>query len=801
MRGANPLPPALKQALRSLGRRPFLSLILVVVMASGIGAVTAAFEILDSTVIRPLGLEDQDRLTLIWESLPALGADRSTVSIPNYLDWRDRSESHVALAAVRRSSGLLRSDERLDQLTVAEVGGDFFRVLPFPTAAGRLLAEEDGAETVVLSHSTWKSLFGGDEAVVGRTVTLDGRPRSVVGVLAPGTGFPRGTQLWVHRDFRAEEEERGNREVLVVGRLRPGAGLASAQAEMDSIAVELARQHPRSNHGAGIRVHSFRKDLAGETATSLFAIFGAVLLILLIVCINVSNILLVRATARRHEIAVHCALGADLHNLLRLLVIEVVVLLGAGWLLGIMLGVAFLRLWNRGSLGVLDPGLVVMSLVVSLLAGLVIVLLPLRRFLSFGRLNPLREDELTARGATAGSLRLQKALVAGQIVLALPLLTLGLALLDNLNRLQTVDLGFRTQGVLTLDVELGADAGLGGNRHVARLESSFERLRAVPGVVASGATSAVPMSGSSTGGSFSIVGRDAPPGSPPPSADLRVVWPGYLKTLSIPVIAGRGFTERDTTASTSVALVNETLARRFWPGENPVGQHLRVGHPEEVALYGRSVARQIVGVVADVVHHGVGQERRPEIYVPFSQSPLPFVSVVLRTPLDPEAVLPAARDTLAGGKDGLVVRRTRTLEEVVATALGHPELQTLLLLVLASVALVLLALSIYAVLSNFLLLRRHDIGIHMVVGADFWRIGQLTLRGTGAASAAALGGGLLLSWYTLKMMHQLFHQADPSRILPMLVALGLFALIATIATAAPLSRLLRLAPADLLRHG
>ncbi len=805
MRSAPHLPPLLAQGLRSLRRRPLLSAVVVAVLAVGIGSVVLVHQVLDRTLLHPLGLGGQERLVFVWESLPSLGTPRSSVAAESYHEWRRQARSFEALAAVRRGTMHLRSGDRLTPLVSAQVGEDFFRVLPLRLIAGRTFdgaADDDG---VVLSEAVWRRLFAGDRDVLGRQIVVDGIPRPLVGVLAANQVFPRGVEVWVQSRFRPADEVPGRRDLLVVGRLADGVAVAAAQQELDRIAARAAGRTSASEPRAAALVTPLRRELAGEAGPPLVMLFAAVSLVLLIVSINVANVLLVRAAARRREIAIRSALGAGRGHLARLLGVEVAVLVGTGGALGLGFAELGRRLLHRVSFGDalaierldFDPRLAAVALLVSVLVGLLVVLLPLRPFLRFAR-GELRDDELRLRDASGGTLRLQKALVAGQLLLALPLLTLGLALLDSLVRLQRADFGFRPDGVVTLDVALPEDAGTAVFRRTEALGAALQRLADHPGVSAAGAVSDLPMSGSSTSGGFEIVGRATVPGSPPPAADLRIGWPGYFEAMGIRVVAGRSFQASDGATSTGVALVNEGLARRYWPGESPLGQRIRVGNPEEVALYGRSVTREVVGVVADVVHHGLGQERRPEVYLPYGQSPTAFVTVTVRSPRPADEMAADARVALlAEGR--LQVLRTRPMAQVVSSTLGRPELQTALLLGLGTVALVLVALSVYAVMSSFIQQRRQDLALHMVVGADASQVTRLVVRQCAAIGLVGVAGGALASWAALGLVRHLVFVHEPSWSLP---AAGSFLMLGAIATGAillPLRRFLRHEPAVLLR--
>jgi putative ABC transport system permease protein len=801
----------LRFGLRKLLREPVLPLVVVLVLAVGIGANTLMFMVLDRMVLRPLPLSGLDRLAAVWETDPLKSVTKGSVSPSNFLDWQAQSRSFETMAAMRRVPLNLsvRNGGTL-QVQGVRVTGDFFRLLPFHAAQGRLFHAQAGngdENTAVISHGLWQKLYSSDPGIVGRPIAIDGRLLTVVGVLNPREEFPLGTEVWLPVRLEHGPNSRGSRSLFVIGGLKPGVTLRQAQAELDRIARGLQQEFPDTNRQSGIMLTQLRDELVANYRSTVWLLSAGLALILLIVCVNVTSILVIRAAARKKEFAISIALGSSRGEVIRQLMTEVFLITGAGAGLGLALALGGRSLLEVSALGrlvraetlTLDLRILMFTLMVVLIVGSIMVLIPASQFLGV-RLNVLSADggEL-GRGEGRRETALQRSLVTLQLAMSVPLLVAALLLFQNLHQIGEIDLGFNPKDVLTWRVSFSQE-GLSPVRRAEIVGAGVERVGALPGVEEVAYASDLPFSGSRTSGDFVISGRKASAGDFP-SSDLRIIGGDYFRALGIPLKRGRVFGDQDGRFASGVAVVNESLAQRYWPGEDPIGHRIRIGSPEERALFGGSVEREIVGIVGDIVDDGLGAVRRPEVYLPYGQCPSAGVTLVVRSRRSLSAgFATAVANAFTEDRKESRASSVRPMREIVSRALGFPEVQTGSLIFLSLLALLLVGLSVYAVISYFLAKQRRSIMVRIALGAQsrsiLWLLARqgmvLCLGGTAVGAVASLCLSRVL-------LHQV-HLIQPRTISAILLGAALVIVLTLFTCLAPTRRILDQDPAVVLRH-
>jgi putative ABC transport system permease protein len=802
------MPHDLRVALRTLTRSPGFTALVVLTLALGIGANAALFSVVHAVLLRPLPYRQPERLVQIWETFEH-GRGTGTVSFPNFRDWQQGVHAFESLAAYGRGSVNLQGAGDPERLSAIDATAGLFPELGVQPLLGRTFQPDEdasqAARVAVISEGLWRRRFGADPAVIGRSLTLDGQPTTVIGVMPASFTFPPGSvsvELW--RPYRPDSKmagERGAHMLRVVGRLRPEITRERAEEELSAIAAHLAEQYPNEQAGRGVLLRPLHEAVVGTVRPALLLLLGAVGLVLLIACANVANLLLARAAGRRHDVAVRAALGASRWRLARHFLAESLVLAFGGAVLGSLVAYAGLRGFGVLAAGVLpnlgpirlDGAVFAYLLGVALMTGLGFGLAPALR----GSRPDLQRD--LVEGGTkstfgAGHRRLRGALVVAEIALSLVLLAGAGLLLRAFLLLRATPPGFDPQNVLTLHVAVAGHSS-GGEAWTRLLVPALERLRAVPGVLAAGTISVLPIEGWGVNGNFTIEGRPAPPPGDGWRAELRAASPGFPEALGIPLREGRLFTEQDGTPGHKTVLINEALARRHFPGLDPLGQRLSL---EEIGAY------EIVGILGDVRQSGLDREPEPEIHFPYRDTGvmgwLPDMVLVLKTAVPPESVEAAARAAVAAVDPDQPLYSARTLKEIVADSLADRRLYLALLGTFAGLALVLAAAGIYGVLSHMVTLRTREFGIRMALGARRWDVLRLVLRQglglLGLGVGLGLGGALALTRLLQSLLYGV-SATDP----PTLV--GVVAVLSAVALAAclmPARRATRVDPVVALHH-
>jgi len=762
----------LRFAARSFRRSPGLTLAALLALGLGVGATAAIYTVVDAVLVEPLPYPEPDELVLLIDSNPEAGFPRFSASPPNFADWREQSESFEHMAAFSRANLALDAPGvEPERLSGATVGAGFFEALAVEPLHGRVFRPEEdlpGGESVaILGHGLWQRRFGSNPEIVGRTVTVNGQARRVVGVMPGGFAFPSEVEIWVPLALEIDPNQRGAHYLGVLGRLRDGVALDAAQTEMTAIAARLAEEYPNSNEGWGVNLFRVHELVVEDVRPYLRIVAWAVAAVLLIVCAIVANLLLVRAARRERELAVRTALGAGRGRLARQLLTETVLLSLAGGALGLVLG-----LWGTRALVALnaddipraaeiglDPSVFLFTFGVALAAGLLAGLAPVVHAARADLQGSLKEG--TSAAGEGGRARfLRKALVLVEVAVAVVLLVSAGLLLRSLIQLQGISPGFEPEGVMTAMVSL-PDAGYPDDAARAPFyRQLLERLEAVPGVEAAGAGFPLPLSGGGYFLSFGIEGRPAPPPQDSPSAGIRFVTPGYLEALEIPLLDGRRIAEADRADSRQVAVISRAMAERMWPGESPLGGRFTFGDPTAPD----ASWMEVVGVVGDVRHGDITAEPDMEVYLPMDQNPFSVATLVLRTSGDPQTLTAGLREAVRAVDPSLPVYRVETLEQVVGGALADQRFSAVLLGVFAALALVLASLGVYGVISYAVAQRTRELGLRMALGAPRERVLRLVLGQGMVLVAAGVGVGLALAFVASFLLRSLLYEvgfADP----------------------------------------
>jgi predicted permease len=802
----------LQFSLRTMTRNPGFTCVAMLTIALGIGANSAMFSVVQGVILAPLPFPEPDRLVFLWQNRP--GVPQLEASYPNFEDWEHTSRSFDSMSAIAFHNFDLTSPGKAEHLTGIRVTSAFLATLGVKPAIGRDFGASDDVvnapPVAIISDRLWRERFGADQRVVGGSAVLDGKSYTVAGVLPAGFHFLADADVFtpLRPDMPAIYGERSVDAIAVLASLKPGMTMGQAGAEMNAVQLDLDRRYPDANRGVGIVVTSLKQQIVGDVKGTVLLLFGAVSLVLLIACANVASLLLARSTARAREFGIREALGASRGRMVRQLLTESTVLSLVGGALGIAVAWFGLRalllalpynLPRSGNIGLHLPVLV-FSLLTSISAGILFGMAPALHSIKAPVQDTLQK---ASRGATSGSNASLSRLVMLQFALTLVLMTGAGLLLRSIRNLWHVNPGFDTQHVISFKVGLSPSFTQtpAGTRET--YQQLLTRIRQVPGVEADDITNMVPLDGGDNSGPFWI--GTAQPASLQEAPHALYFWtgPDYLKTMGIPLLQGRFFTPADQVASGKVVVIDSVLAETFFPGQNPVGQTLTVGH------WG---AARVVGVVGHVRHWGLddpGTYNPRQIYIPVYQLPDSMVTdffrsltILVRTKLPPAAVMPTIRDVVYASSPDQPIYGIKAIDEVVSESMESRNLPIVLLGAFAALALILASIGIYGAVSYSVTRRTQEIGIRMALGANKGQIFRLVVNQAIGMAGAGLVIGVLASIALVRLLPSFSHllygvgQSDPFTLLGVSTVLLIAALVACYV---PARRAISIDPMDCLR--
>ncbi|HMB26932.1 MAG TPA: ABC transporter permease [Blastocatellia bacterium] len=776
----------LRYGARMLWKSPGFTLIAVITLALGIGANTAIFSVIDALMLRPLPFREPDKLFQVWESNVKLGYKEMSASYPNFADWRDQNQVFEQIAIYSDSTFNLTGAAEPERIKGAVVAPAFFPLLGVKPMLGRVLApEEDHPNkvfSVVMSESLWRRRFNSDPQIIGRTISLDAESFTVVGVvpnISNLAGLPNDTEVWISISQAYGFDNRRGHGYLVMARLRPGVTREQAQADMDRIAGALAVQYPESNTDRGVRLVPLQEQIVGDFKLALLALLGAVLFVLLIASANVANMLLARAAGRQKEISIRAALGAGRLRLVRQLLAESLLLAGLGGAAGLLLavwGVYLLVAFGPAELPragevVVDMRALGFTFAVSLLTGIIFGLAPALQA-SRPDINETLKEGVRGAAGSAGHRRMRSLLVVSEIALSLVLLVGAGLLMRSFLKLQAVAPGFNPNNMLTMRVSLEGPSYEKAESRIAFYDQLLDKIKALPGVQSVGARYHIPLvpADNYANLAFVVEGRLSDPANRP-TAYYNTVSPDLFRTMEIPVSKGRPFNEHDDQKAQKVIIINETLARRYFPGGDPIGKRisLKDENPKEEDW------ATIVGMVKDTKPIALDEKPAPEMYMPFAQRPARSMALIIRTTNKPESVAAAVRRNVQALDRNQLAYGLRTFEGVMSEAVAKPRFRASLLGVFAAVALILAMVGVYGVMSYAVTQRTREIGIRMALGAEPRDARKMVMRQGAKLAAAGVAVGSVaaaaLTWLIEGLLFDL-RAADPATFVaaPLLLA-------------------------------
>jgi predicted permease len=799
-------------AFRQMARRPGFTAVVVLTMALGIGANAAIFSVLDAVLLRPLPYSQPDRLIKMWTRFTGIGLpnDQNWVSAPEFRDLQQLNQSFTDLAAMEGGSFNLGVKGSPQRVVGASVSTGLFHMLGVQPLLGRTFLAEEGQpgrdHEVVLSYGLWRRVFAGNPSVVGSTISIDGVPMTVVGVMPAGFAYPDETEIWGPLAFSPDalsENNRGSHEYEVLGRIKPGLSLAQVQSDLDRVGKTMIEQHrsyPYEKYGFGIILHPLLEETVGDVKTSLIVLMTAVGLVLLIACANIANLLLARSSERQREMETRMALGASGGRLARQLLTESVVLAFTGGFVGLAITPLALRglvavsatLLPRAVNTGVDLRVLALALAASLATGILFGLAPA---LEAGRKKSF--DGLKGGRSTEGKRprRLRATLVICETAFSLLLVAAAGLLLRSFAQVLKVDPGFRPDGVLTLRVAL-PDAIYSKPEQVRGFYNELlERVQRMPGVQSAGAVSALPLTGMGGSGTTTIDTESVPMEDTTPEADQRVVTPDYFKAMGISLLRGRFFAASDSDEAPPVTIIDESLAQTFWPNQDPVGKRLHLGGRQS-----KDPWTTVVGVVRHVRNRSLEARSRVEVYWPENQMPYTAMSLAVLTSGNPMNLAPTIEREVSDLDPDLPVYRVRSMAQVMGESLERRRLALILLAVFAVLALLLAGVGIYGVTSYGVARRQMEIGLRMALGADRGQVMRMMIRHGMGTIAIGLALGLTLALFLTRLMSGLLFAVKASDPLALGGAALLLAIAAFFAILIPARRATKVDPMIALRY-
>jgi putative ABC transport system permease protein len=760
----------IRYAVRNLLKRPAFTLVAAITLALGIGANTAIFSSVYALLLKPLPFPELDRVVAVWDSYPSKGVVRNEVAMANYLDWRAQNQSFEQVALYTWWTANLTGTGSPERIQGMVVTANFFDALGVKPIMGRTFTEEENQTgkdaVVILTNNVWQRRFGGDPNILGKTITLDSVASTVIGVMPEKFSYPANAEIYspiaitpkmaVNRQFNS---------YYVVGRLKPGVPVQSAQADIDNITARLEQQYPETNTGSRATVFPIVADTVRKYETGLWIGMAAVAFVLLIACANVANLMLARASGRQKEIALRAALGASRWRIVRQLLIESSVVALVGGALGVLVavwGIDALRAANPGDAAKFAPGwhelginftVLIFTIALSLLSGLLFGLAPALQ-VSKPNLNDALKEGI--RQSSGQSHRLRSSLVVAEVALSLVLLVGAGLFFRSFATLFKIDPGFNPENVLTMNLILPSSKYTDEPKRAAFYADLIGRVKATAGVESAAAVNFLPLGGSNASDAYLVEGEAEPTPGNENIGRYRVCTPDYFSTMQIPILRGRAFTEQDKPGALPVIIVNETLARKHWPGQDAVGKRLRFGAPLERAPW-----MEVVGVIKDVKHE-LTLEVTPEYYLPYEQDIWRSMVIVARTSVDPASVAGSIRQNVWSIDKDQPVFDVRSMQEVRSLSVGLQQFNSWMIGIFAAVALLLASIGIYGVTSFAVTQRTREIGIRMALGARKADVLRLVVGNGMKLALLGLAIGLVASWLLTRFISSLLFGVEPT---------------------------------------
>jgi putative ABC transport system permease protein len=791
----------LRYGARILLKKPGFTLIALITLALGIGANTAIFSVVDAVVFRPLPYDEPARLVQVQPVNLRRGV-AGGVPYPNFADWQDRNRVFERIAAYAENSFIITGSDEAGRIRGAATTPGLFPLLRIKPAFGRaMLPEDDRVEAspvVLISHKLWRERFGADPQAIGKPLTLDGKSFAVIGVMPSEFQFPEEAELWVPvaHVYTRILANRNAGSLRVIGRLKTGISLEQAQAVMETISRQLEQEYPNANTGWSVKLIPQHEMMVGDIQRTLLLLLGAVGFVLLIACANVANLSLARGAARRKEVAIRVALGATRLRLIRQHLTESILLALVGGGLGVLLALWSVSLLvtslpdtmpRTDEIGI-DGRVLSFTCLVSILTGILFGLAP-----ALQGSKPELNEALKEGGGKAteshGRNRLRGLLVVSEVALSLVLLAGAGLLIKSFWHLQQVNPGFNYENALAIRLSLSNYKYPEKKQLAAFYQQALARLETLPGVTSAGASTLLPLSGSGSRQGFRIEGRA--PSSPDEilEAHDRSISPGYFRTAGIPLLRGRAFTEADNADAAPVVIINETMARRFWPGEDALGKRIKAGR----------TTREIVGIVGDVRHRRLDGDLTAEMYVPYPQNPDPWLNFVVRTGTDQKSLAAAVRNELRKIDRDQPITEITTLAQLRSRSVAQQRLNTLLVGLFAAIALALAAVGIYGVISYSITQRTREIGIRVALGARAGDVLRLVVGQGMALVFIGIAVGLAASFVLTRLMEGLLFGVRPTDPLTFIVIALLLSCVALLACWVPARRATKVDPMIALR--
>jgi putative ABC transport system permease protein len=798
----------IKYGIRVLLKNPGVTFVAVLALALGIGANTAIFSVVNAVLLRPLPYDKPEQLMVVLSVNAKRGLTQQSFSFLNFADYRSQNNSFEALTAYTSASAALAEGQSPEQVQGVSATADVFKVLGTKALLGRTFTPEEerpgGAPVTIISYGLWQRHFGSDPNVVGRQIKLAGRDKTIIGVLPAEFKFQfvnDPPEFWVPMDPDNEmNKQRGASYIQLLGRLKPGVTAQQAETELKSIAARLEQQYQEDNAGRSVQLVSAHEQMVGELRPTLLVLLGAVAFVLLIACANVANLLLARAAGRGREIAIRTALGAGRLRIIRQLLTESVLLSTLGGSLGLLLAI-----WGIDLLGSLVPAniprfgetrldlpVLAFTLGASLLTGLIFGLAPA---LSASKLDLNEALKEGGRSASEGRARhrMRSLLIISEVALSLVLLVGAGLLIKSFLHLRSTNPGFNPDRVLTATLSLPSIKYKEDEQIVRFTEQAIARTAQIPGVEAVGTIMPLPFSGNNISISFHVDGQPLPAPGEEPVSGARIISPDYLRAMGIPLIKGRAFTEQDKADAPNVILINETLARKYFPNEDPIGKRLNLGLND--------IKGEIIGVVGDVRSSNLTKEAGPEFYVPYQKVAFGEASLVVRTSSgDPASIAPAMRSAIQELDKDQPLYEVRTMNSLVADSIARQRFSMMLIALFAVLALLLAAVGIFGVMSFLVTQRTHEIGIRMALGAQTFDVLKMIVGQGMTLTLVGIAIGLVAAFALTRVMSGLLYGVSATDPLTFIAVSAVLAAVALLACYIPARRATRVDPMVALRY-